>query len=421
VRLLVVTQYFWPENFRINDLVAELNRRGHDVTVLTGWPNYPEGDIFSDFSKNPSIFDVYQGATVIRVPMVPRGKGNLKLMLNYFTFALSASLLGPWRLRGRRFDAIFTCQLSPVTVGIPAAIMRAVKNVPMAFWVLDLWPESLQAIGVVRSKFVLGLVGKIVSRIYGHCDLILAQSRSFIPQIAKYCGPLGQIEYFPSWAESIFDMQDVLPATEVPSRPGMFTVMFAGNIGDAQDFPAILAAAESLKNCPRIRWLIVGDGRMAGWVANEVKVRGLQDSILLLGRYPVERMPSFFKHADVLLVSLKDEPIFSLTIPGKLQSYLAAGIPVLAMLNGEGAEVVRNAGAGLTCKAGDHEALARSVLTLSEMPIHERKAMAMKGVTLSKEEFGRARLVDQLEASLLKLRGQWKSASRSKPSAGLLP
>jgi colanic acid biosynthesis glycosyl transferase WcaI len=407
LRVLVVSQYFWPENFRINDLVEEFVRRGHEVTVLTGRPNYPDGQFFRDFLENPDHFDEYMGATVIRVPMLPRGQGGVRLMLNYISFALSASFLGPWRLRSRKFDAIFAYEPSPITVGIPAAVLRAFTGAPLTFWVLDLWPETLEAIGVVRSKFLLKLIGSFVSSIYRHCDLILAQSKSFIPQIAKYAAGNQRIEYFPSWAESVFAMQDVAPAPEVPLKPECFSIMFAGNIGELQDFPAILAAVEHLKVYSHIRWLIVGDGRMAAWVTEEIKKRVLGDSILMLGRYPLERMPSFFQHADALFLSLKDKPIFAMTIPGKLQSYLAAGIPVLAMLNGEGSAVIKNAQAGLICPAGDHVALAETVLKLSVMSKEERKAMGMKGKALSDDEFGREKLIDQLEGWLeeLQIRG----------------
>ncbi len=404
MRLLVVSQYFWPENFRINDLVSELVRRGHQVTVLTGLPNYPDGEVFKQFRDDPGRYSQYEGAEVVRVPMTPRGRGSLQLLLNYLIFAISSSTIGLWKLRRRHFDAIFTCQLSPVTVGIPAVILRTVKRAPMVFWVLDLWPESLRAVGAVRSPFLLQMVGKLVSFIYQRCDFILAQSRSFIPQIRKYTGEQRRVEYFPSWAESVFGLQDVTPALEVPVAPDSFNVMFAGNIGDAQDFPAILNAAEHLRSRTNIRWLIVGDGRLAGWVRSEIARRDLQDHILMLGRYPVERMPSFFKHADALLVSLKDDSIFAMTIPGKLQSYLAAGIPVVAMLNGEGAEVVARSGAGLTCAAGDHASLAAAVLKLSQLSAAERCVMGKNGQTISAHEFGRDGLMDQLERWLRELR-----------------
>lgn len=398
MRLLVVSQYFWPENFRINDLVAELVRRGHQVTVLTGIPNYPEGAVFQQFREEPACFSKYAGAEIIRVPMTTRGQGGLRLMLNYLTFAASASVLGAWKLRGRKFDAIFTCQLSPVTVGLPAVVMRAVKRAPMVFWVLDLWPDTLQAVGVVRSPVLLRAVGKLVSFIYRRCDLILAQSKSFIPNIRKYAGADQRVDYFPSWAEQVYSASStVLPAKEVPWKRESFNVMFAGNIGEAQDFPSILNAAESLKSNAHIRWLIVGDGRMASWVANEIERRGLQENVLMLGRHPVERMSSFFKHADVLLVSLKDEPIFSMTIPGKLQAYFAAGIPVVAMLNGEGADVVKDSGAGLTCAAGDSADLASAVLKLSEMTNDERAEMGRNGLKVSALEFDRESLIDRLE------------------------
>lgn len=404
MRLLVVTQYFWPENFRINDLVAEFVKRGHQVTVLTGLPNYPEGKVFEQFRADPVKYSNYQGAEIVRVPLIPRGNGGLRLILNYLSFAASASIIGLWKLRGRQFDVIFTCQLSPVTVGLPAAVMRFAKRAPMAFWVLDLWPESLDAVGVVRSKKLLQVVEILVAFIYRHSDLILAQSRSFIPQIQKYAARDARIEYFPSWAESVFHMNDAIPADEIPFKPGSFNVMFAGNIGDAQDFPAILAAAENLQSHVHIRWLIVGDGRMAHWVADEIKCRNLQHCVFMLGRHPLDRMPSFFKHADALLVSLKDEPIFSMTIPGKLQSYLAVGIPVVAMLNGEGADLVASSRSGVICAAGDHKGLSDAVLKLAEMPAEDRQALGENGLNISVREFHRDTLMDRIELWLENLK-----------------
>ncbi len=398
VRILVVTQYFWPENFRINDLVAELVGRGHVVTILTGHPNYPDGEVFPDFREDRDRFNSYLGAEILRVPLLARGHGAMRLMLNYLSFALTASTLGLWRLRGRKFDIIFAYEPSPITVGIPAVILRSIKDAPLVFWVLDLWPETLHALGIVRRQWVLSVVGAFVSWVYARCDLILAQSKSFIPQIAKRCSDSAQVVYFPSWAEALFESGGGgEPAPEVATRTDCFNIMFAGNIGDAQDFPAILTAAEILKNDLRIRWLIVGTGRMAGWVSDEIKRRCLRESVVMLGRFTINRMPSLFRHADALLVSLKRERIFSMTIPGKLQSYLASGIPVLAMLDGEGADLVQRSHSGLTCAAGDATALAAAILRLASTSLEERIEMGRNGLAVSAAEFDRTTLISKLE------------------------
>jgi colanic acid biosynthesis glycosyl transferase WcaI len=397
LNILIVSQYFWPENFRINDLAQELVARGHRVTVLTGVPNYPGGQIFDDFRRDPQTFSTYENVEVVRVPLFPRGSGAIRLLLNYISFSLFASTVGPWKLRGKKFDVVLTCQLSPVTVGLPGALMAWVKNAPMAMWVLDLWPDTLSAIGVVKSPSLLAYVGKLVGFIYRRCDLILAQSKSFIPKIKYLAGPHIPVVYFPSWAEEIFKNGVTTPAPEVPFKQGSFNVMFAGNVGEAQDFNCILAAAELLKNHTNIRWLIVGDGRMTSWVQDQIKLRGLDDSVLLLGRYPVERMPDFFAHADAMLVTLADQEIFSMTIPGKLQSYLAAGVPIIAALNGEGAEVIRLANAGFTCPAGDSSELAEIVLKMSEISLTDRQAMGENGMKYSEREFDRHCVINMAE------------------------
>jgi len=400
VRLLVVTQYFWPENFRINDLVSELVKRGHQVTVLTGKPNYPEGKVFPDFAANPKAYKNFNGVSIIRVPMFSRGTGSFSLVLNYLSFALSASLLSPILLRGIYFDAIFTYQLSPITVGIPAALIRAIKKAPLVFWVLDLWPETIEALDITRSNLILKPLKMLVRGIYKHCDLILAQSKSFIHKIRQYAGDSAHIEYFPSWSDVSFTSDSEVAAPEVPILPNSFNIMFTGNIGEAQDFPAILKAAAILKNHENIRWLIVGSGRDGNWVEGEIKKQGLTDRVILLGRYPVERMPSFIKHADALLVSLKKEPIFSMTIPGKLQSYLAAGRPILAMLDGEGGKIIKDSGAGMACPSGDFVALAESALKLSKISLEERRSMGEKAIAIGLAEFDRDKLIGNLEAWL---------------------
>ena len=400
MRLLVVSQYFWPENFRVNDLVAELVKRGHEVTVITGKPNYPLGEIFEAYVNNPEDFQEFSGATILRVPILVRGQGFVRLFINYVSFVFSASLWGIWLLRGRSFDAIFVNQLSPVTIGLPAILFGRIKKVPVVLWVLDLWPETLSAMGVVRSPVVIGLIGRMVGFIYNRCEMVLGQSRRFLPNIAKYGTELKTIRYFPSWSEELFSMIDVEKAPEILEDSEVFTVLFAGNVGEAQDLPAILDAAERLKAYTNIRWVIVGDGRASDWLSAEVKQRGLDGHIFMVGRFPVQRMPSFYAHANALLVSLKRDPVFSMTIPGKVQSYMMSGIPLLGMLDGEGAEVISQSGAGLVCPAGDSGGLANAVLKMSEMSQEQRGKIGQNGRNYAETEFGREILIARLEEYL---------------------
>ena len=400
MKILIVSQYFWPENFKVNDLTQELVRRGHNVTVLTGIPNYPAGSVFDAYRQNPKAFGRYGGAAVLRVPMLVRGRGAVRLFLNYLSFVTGACLAGPWRLRGHQVDVIFVFEPSPVTVGLPAVLLGGIKQAPVVFWALDLWPETLTAVGIVRSPRVLGWVGHMVKFIYYRCTLVLGQSRGFMGGIAKYCSNTEKIRYFPSWAEDVTTRAELVPAPEVPVQQSVFNVLFAGNIGEAQDLPAVLAAAESLKDNADIRWLIVGDGRKSEWVQAEVQRLGLQESVLLLGRFPLERMPSFYAHADALLVSLKKDPVFSLTIPNKVQSYLSAGIPLVGMLDGEGAKVITEANAGLVCAAGDSGGLAAAVVQMAAMSADQKHQFGVNGRAFAQREFDRSLLMDRLEALL---------------------
>jgi colanic acid biosynthesis glycosyl transferase WcaI len=406
MKILVISQYFWPENFRVNELVTELGKRGHEVTVLTGLPNYPGGEVFEQYRNQPDAYRLYAGAEVVRVPLVPRGKTRTWLAVNYLSFAVNASLVGAWRLRHLKIDVIFVFEPSPIFVGIPSAFLRWLKGAPQVFWVLDLWPETLQAVGAIKSQRVLNWIGKLVRWIYARCDIVLAQSRSFIDGIQRYSSDRQRIEYFPAWAESVFDSAQAILAPEVPLAPDVFTVMFAGNIGDAQDFPAVLDAIEALRAREDIRWVIVGDGSKAEWLKHQINRRGLGERVCMPGRYSLDRMPSFFAHADALLVSLARQKIFSMTIPGKLQSYLAAGLPVVGMLDGEGADVIKRAGAGLVCDSGDGGSLSKIVTEMAAMGPAARQAMGASGRRFCHLEFDRNRQMDRLEGWLFELAGR---------------
>lgn len=396
-RLLVVTQYCWPENMRINDLITDFVARGYAVTVLTGKPNYPEGERYRDFKRNPSSFSEYHGAEIIRVPMISRGQNVITLALNYLSFFISASLWGPLLLRGRRFDSIFVYAVSPIMAAIPALIIGRIKTVPVFIWILDLWPDTLRAIGIVHNEQLLRAIGKIVSWIYNRADYLLLQSRAFRNSVSSHCTRHlddKRITYFPSWAEDDFSTADDRPSAILSREEDLFTIVFAGNLGDAQNFPAILSAVEVLSDLP-IRWVLVGDGRSADWLLQEVQSRGLSN-VSLPGRYPLTEMPALFKVADALLVSLRADDVFAKTIPGKVQAYLAAGRPILAMIDGEAQRVIRESGGGMACDAGDHKALARLARSLLSMPESARNAMGAAGREYYFRHFSKEVLFDQL-------------------------
>jgi len=412
VRILIVTQYYWPESFRINDLALGLRNRGHEITVFTGKPNYPSGRFFPGYSFFGRSLEDHHGVSVIRVPHFPRGGGSsLGLILNYLSFALLGSLLAPFRCTGA-YDVIFVYEPSPVTVGLPALVLKWVKRAPALFWVQDLWPESLSATGVVRGRWILGLVNGLVRFIYRHCDLILVQSRAFTPYVEAQGVAAGRIRYYPNSAEELYQPVSVDPqAPERQLLPPGFRVMFAGNIGAAQDFETIIGAAERLRDAGDIHWIIIGDGRLHEWLEQEIERRGLRCTVHLLGRHPVESMPRFFALADAMLVTLKNEPVFSLTIPAKLQSYLACGRPIVAALEGEGAKVIGESGAGVSVRAGDAAALADAVLTLYRTPAPEREAMGQRGRDYFKRNFERTLLLAQIEEWAREIAPERKCAS----------
>lgn len=412
MRVLIVTQYFWPESFRINDLVLGLKERGHYVAVLTGKPNYPGGRYFPGYGFFGHSREDFRGIPVHRVPLLARGAGSAwRIVANYLSFALSASALGPLRCRGQ-YDAIIVFEPSPITVALPAIIIAKLKRIPILLWVQDLWPESLSATGAVKSRFILGLVGRMVRFIYRRCARILVQSEGFIDRVVAAGAPAERVFYFPNWAEDLYGpVQPSETLAEGNEMPRGFRLMFAGNIGAAQSFETILAAAEHLKGYNQIHWVILGDGHHRKWVAEQIRARGLESNVLLLGQRPVESMPRYFAFADAFLVTLRRDPVFSLTVPSKIQSYLACAKPLLGALDGEGARVIERSGAGLVCPAEDAQALADAALSLYGMSEAERKAMGEHGRAYFESHFRRDRLLGKLEGWLREASGEARCAS----------
>jgi glycosyltransferase involved in cell wall biosynthesis len=407
MRILIVTNHFWPENFRITDLAVDMQKRGHEVSVLTGVPDYPEGRFYEGYGVFKRRFEFYRGVKVFRFPLIPRGKGRAwELALNYFSSAFFSCMLAPFYCRDK-YDVIFVFDTSPITIGLPAIILKKLKSIPLIFWVLDLWPESLSATGAVQSSKVLGMVRQLVRFIHGQCDRILISSRGFVQSIDETGGYDHDLTYFPNWVEPEYLIDkaegtfEALPT--LPALPDGFRVMFAGNIGVAQDFDTILTAAELLASYPDIHWVILGDGRMAEWVKEQIRQRNLGGQFHMLGRYPARTMPHFFAQADALLMTLRREPIFALTVPGKLQSYMACGKPIIAGLDGEGGKLVEESGAGLACPAESPRKLADRVLELYRMPLSVRNEFGEQGIRYCKEHFDRSILFNKLEKIMVEL------------------
>jgi glycosyltransferase involved in cell wall biosynthesis len=407
MRLLVVSQYFWPETFGINHLVNSLVRAGWQVTVLTGKPNYPDGQVFAGYTALGIQCEDHAGAHIVRVPVIPRGiRSSFRLAMNYLSFIVSGYLFAPFALRRKSFDAVFVYAPSPLLQTLPAIFLAWLKRAPLVVWVQDLWPESLSATGFVRNRHALGVVEALVRYIYRHSDSILVQSEAFRAPVSRLVENAGKIHYFPNSVDAVANSSDPgesVPAELVSAIRNCFSVVFTGNVGTAQAVELIVEAADALRAYPNIRFFMVGSGSREDWLAAEVRNRNL-DNIVLTGRLPAAAMPAILAAASALLVTLRDEPIFAYTIPSKVQAYLAAGRPIIASMNGEGARVVVDSGAGIACAAGDHAALADAVLAMEALTPQERAQLGENGRRYFSEHYEPRKLMEQLIAHIESLR-----------------
>ena len=404
MKLLIISQYFWPENFRVNELAEELTELGHKLTILTGYPNYPEGEIYKEFKKNKFNFKNFKGVEIIRVPILPRKKNKLNLLLNYMSFLSNSILLGYFKLRGKNFDAIITYQLSPVTVGITSAFFSFIKNCPNILWILDLWPDTLVALNILKRKWQIKIFKVLVNWIYSRSDIILAQSKSILSEINNYSSIKNNAYYFPSWGESDLFFKSKAPAPEVKLK-NIITIMFAGNIGEAQDFPNIIKAVKhlSLQNIECFRLVIIGEGSKKEWLKKEIKRLDIEKYFEIHKSYPFKRMGSFFQHADVLLVSLQNKKVFNMTIPGKVQFYLSSGVPIIGMICGEGANVIKKSKAGFVCKSGDYINLSRIIEKTLQLNKKDLQNIGLNGKEYAEKVFSKTKLITKLNKILIKI------------------
>ncbi len=393
-KILFVSQHFTPEFFRGNDIVVDWARRGYDVTVVTGIPNYPKGKFFEGYGLFKRCREVVNGVNVFRIPIVPRGNGSkVMLMLNFLSYGFNASVFLFFHLIRHKYDVCFVQQTSPVNMAQPGIWFKRLTGKPLYTWVLDMWPESLKYAGHINNKYILGYFGNITLRMFRASDKILISSRGFEKCITSRGDFKDKIVYFPNWAEDVF-----MTGTDVaiPALPDGFKVMFAGNVGEAQDFGHIAEAAEMLGEDEGIHFYIVGDGRKKVWLDQRIEERGLSNRIVTLGRFPAEAMPSFFKAADVMLVSLCDNELFRLTAPAKIQAYMAAGKPIVGMISGEGNALIKDSGCGVAVEAGDAAGLVEAVRQLKSMPSSELTVMGLRGREYCRQNFDKKMLLDSL-------------------------
>ncbi|WP_304251073.1 glycosyltransferase family 4 protein [Parabacteroides gordonii] len=352
MRILLVTQYFYPEVFKSNDLAFELARRGHHVDALVGIPNYPEGKYFKGYGLFKKRHEVINGVNVYRCFQVPRGRGGWRLPINYFSYVISGCLwvlfFFAWR---KKYDCIIGHEPSPIFQAYPALLLRKLRKTPFYYWIMDLWPDAMMSGGGVKNKRLLGFIDKLVKGIYRQTDKILITSKRFREPIAAKGDFADKIIYFPNWSDDILNMpQDY----DIPLLPDGFRIMIAGNLGKSQNLEAVTEVMLGLKDVPEVKWIFVGGGSRKDWLEQFIQENGLKDRAICVGQYPFKAMPAFFKRADAMLVTLRAGfSHLEVVVPARLQSYMSAGRPVLAMIGCGGADIIEESKCGYAVAAGD--------------------------------------------------------------------
>jgi len=401
MKVLIVSQYFWPENFKINELCAELVNRGHEVTVITGKPNYPNGKFYKGFGFLSKIRSNYNGAVVYRLPIIPRGKATgFMLSLNYLSFALMGSLFSLFHFKKYDFSLVFA--VSPITSAIPAIVHKIMFGTKHNLWVLDLWPEGVEVTGKLKSKFLRKSLYSLVKFIYSKSDRIYISSRNMERSIRKKfnSSETDFIRYLPNWAEDDFDFKNVEAHKYKSLMPDGFKIMFAGNIGSGQDIPSIIKAAQILKKNNFIKFIILGNGSEKEYLMQKIKELKLSDTIYYLGSYPIKEMVNFYYHADMMLLTLRDELVYSNTVPAKLQSYLASKKPVAAMINGEAADIIKRSKCGFVVNAEDYNTFAEEIIKISKTPGIYLDEMKHNGFAYYKKTFAKKKVIDSFLESV---------------------
>ena len=400
MRILVISQYFWPETFRVNDVVKFLRDNNHHVDILTGTPNYPEGKLFDEYKLNKKKFQNYYGATVFRVPVFLRRDGRqIFLFFNYIAFIFSSIIFGSFVLRNKKYDIVFSFATSPLTSSIPAIFFSKIKYCKSFIWVLDLWPDILSELKIIKNIFLYKIISWISKFIYKNFDYILCQSRSFKEKIFLYNKKYDNNIYFPAWAENINES----PKKKIQYNDDKsFKIVFTGNVGEAQNFDQVIKAAILLKNYDDIKWIIVGTGRELENIKKVILKENIKNFIVE-GKKPVEEMSHYHSIANVLFISLKSGQAISSTIPGKLQTYLQSNKFILGMVNGESKKIIEESGMGICVNPDNPEELVKMILHLKAHPeIIKKINDNNSGVSYLEKHFNKALILNDLMKNLNK-------------------
>lgn len=394
IRLLVVSQYFYPEQFRINDMCAEWVKRGYDVTVVTGMPNYPKGKFFHGYGWFKRTRDSYEGAKIIRLPIISRGSSKLRLGLNYLSFVVSGFF---WQLFTRiKADIVFSYEVSPMTQVLPAVWYSRRRKIPCIAYIQDLWPESFQEMTGIQSGWIVRLLEKMTDYIYRECKLVLVTSKSFKKAVEKRGVPSEKVMFLPQYAEDFYKPSDIIsPLVPADKR---FTIAYTGNIGAAQGLEILPKTAVLLKNRGvSVRFLMVGDGRGIDILRKAIIEEEVANYFHFTPQQPSQAIPNILAGADAAFVSFSDKPLFHMTIPAKLQSYMACGVPILAAANGETRKAIKEAGCGFCCDPGDAGGLTTLIEFFLKQSHEVKKQMRDKARQYAVDYFDKTKLLNQLD------------------------
>lgn len=357
--ILVITQYFYPEEFRINDMCAEWVKRGYEVTVITGYPNYPQGEYYDGYGWFKHQKQIWRGVKIIRLPLMARKQGSVRLALNYLSFVVSGFI---WAHTTKiKADYVFTFEVSPMTQALLGVWYSKRRKIPNYLYVQDLWPENVEIVTGIHSPLVLKPIGKMVDYIYKRCDVIFATSPSFVKEIQKRVKKnKDKVKYLPQYAEEFYKPVERKPVPEIPDDDS-FKIIFTGNIGKAQGLDILPKAARLLKGKENVKFVIVGDGRDKDNFLKQISDNGVQDMFIMIDRQPPKRIPELLAACDAAFISFMPDPLFEKTIPAKLQSYMACGMPIIASANGETKRIIEEAECGSCSDIGDVDGLIDSI------------------------------------------------------------